>query len=223
MSGPSPPATSGTATRRKVRPQDQHLQAGPLPDRQAVRPRAADKEHVTKDYHRRARSEGRGHRRHRHARSLACPDDDRRAMAGKHVYCEKPMTRTIAEAHAVVDTLEEDRRDEVGVQSMADPTWRLAHEYIKAGNIGKVLMGQTSYFRNSDVGQWRYYSMTKDMNPEDDRLGHVPRLQVRRRRRAARADAEGCRSTGLSSPSGAATGRSAAACSPTCSSTRRRT
>ena len=38
----------------------------------------------------------------------------------------------------------------VGVQSMADPTWRLAHEYIRAGNIGKVLQGQTSYFRNYD-------------------------------------------------------------------------
>jgi predicted dehydrogenase len=42
----------------------------------------------------------------------------------------------------------------------------LAHDYLKAGNIGKVLMGQTSYFRNSDVGQWRYYSITKDMNPQ---------------------------------------------------------
>ena len=29
----------------------------------------------------------------------------------------------------------------VGVQSMADPTWRLAYEYIRPGNIGKVLHG----------------------------------------------------------------------------------
>jgi predicted dehydrogenase len=87
-------------------------------------------------------------------------------MAGKQVYCEKPMTRTIAEAHAVVDTWKKTGNVMmVGVQSMADPTWRLAHDYIKAGNIGKVLMGQTSYFRNSDVGQWRYYSLTKNMNP----------------------------------------------------------
>jgi predicted dehydrogenase len=88
-------------------------------------------------------------------------------MAGKAVYCEKPMTRTIAEAHAVVDAWKKTGQVMmVGVQSMADPTWRLAYDYIRAGNIGKVLMGQTSYFRNSDVGQWRYYSLTKDMNPE---------------------------------------------------------
>jgi len=98
-------------------------------------------------------------------------------MAGKAVYCEKPMTRTIAEAIAVVDAWRKTKRVmTVGVQSMADPTWRLAHDYIRAGNIGKVLMGQTSYFRNSDVGQWRYYTLTKDMNPQtidwDMWLGH---------------------------------------------------
>ena len=98
-------------------------------------------------------------------------------MAGKAVYCEKPMTRTIAEAHAVVDAWKKTGQVmTVGVQSMADPTWRLANEYIRAGKIGKVLQGQTSYFRNSDVGQWRYYSLTENMNPKtidwDMFLGH---------------------------------------------------
>jgi predicted dehydrogenase len=98
-------------------------------------------------------------------------------LAGKAVYCEKPMTRTIAEANAVVDAWKKTGQVmAVGVQSMADPTWRMAYDHIKAGNIGKVLMGQTSYFRNSDVGQWRYYSLTKNMNPQtidwDLFLGH---------------------------------------------------
>jgi predicted dehydrogenase len=53
----------------------------------------------------------------------------------------------------------------VGVQSMADPTWLAANEYVKAGNIGHVLQGQTSYFRNSNVGQWRYYPLTREMSP----------------------------------------------------------
>ena len=97
--------------------------------------------------------------------------------AGKHVYCEKPMTRTIAEAHAVVDAWKKTALTmTVGVQSMADPTWRMANEYIRAGNIGHVMQGQTSYYRNSTVGQWRYYSLTKDMNPStidwDMFLGH---------------------------------------------------
>jgi predicted dehydrogenase len=126
-----------------------------------------DKEHVTKDY--------------RHildlkdvdACAVATPDHWHAKiaidamLAGKDVYCEKPMTRTIDEAHAVVDAWKKTNRVmTVGVQSMADPTWRKANEYIRAGNIGKVMQGQTSYYRNSKVGQWRYYKLSKDMNPK---------------------------------------------------------
>jgi predicted dehydrogenase len=128
---------------------------------------ANDKEHVTKDYRRVL------DQKDVDIVTVATPDHWHARitidalLAGKAVYCEKPMTRTIAEAIAVVDTWRKTKRVmTVGVQSTADPTWRLAHDYIKAGNIGKVLQGQTSYFRNSDVGQWRYYSLTKDMNPK---------------------------------------------------------
>jgi predicted dehydrogenase len=97
--------------------------------------------------------------------------------AGKHVYCEKPMTRTIAEAQAVVDSWKKTKRVmSVGVQSMADPIWAKAHEYITAGKIGHVLQAQTRYYRNSTVGQWRYYNLTKSMTPTtvdwDMFLGH---------------------------------------------------
>lgn len=98
-------------------------------------------------------------------------------QAGKDVYMEKPMTKTIAEAIAVVDTAQKlNKVVTVGVQSMADPVWRAAHEYIAAGKIGHVLQGQTSYYRNSSVGQWRYYPLKKDMTPKtidwDAWLGH---------------------------------------------------
>ena len=112
----------------------------------------------------------------------------------------------------------------VGVQSMADPSWREANEMIRAGKIGHVAQAQTSYYRNSTIGQWRYYRLYKDMNPTtidwDMFLGHNFTDQ---RRTAAGPAPKECRSTGRSSRSGAATGPSAAACSPTCSSTRRRT
>jgi predicted dehydrogenase len=59
---------------------------------------------------------------------------------------------------------------------MADPTWRMAYDYIRKGNIGHVMQGQTSYYRNSSVGQWRYYPLTKEMSPKtidwDMWLGH---------------------------------------------------
>lgn len=88
-------------------------------------------------------------------------------QAGKHVYCEKPMTRTIAEAQAVVDAWKQTGKVmSVGVQSMADPTWLKAYELVKAGKIGHVMQAQTRYYRNSNVGQWRYYSLTKEMTPK---------------------------------------------------------
>jgi len=137
-----------------------------------------DKKHVTKDYRRLldlpevdvvcvATPD------HWHAKM--CIDA---AAAGKDVYCEKPMTKTIAEAHAVVDAMKKyNRVMTVGVQSMADPRWRLANELIRAGKIGHVAQAQTSYYRNSDVGQWRYYKLTRDMNPKtidwDMFLGHA--------------------------------------------------
>jgi predicted dehydrogenase len=87
--------------------------------------------------------------------------------AGKDVYCEKPMTKTIAEAHAVVDAAQKHNKVvTIGVQSMADPTWAAANKYICEGNIGKVLQGQTSYFRNYIGGQWRYYPLKKEMTPK---------------------------------------------------------
>lgn len=88
--------------------------------------------------------------------------------AGKDVYCEKPMTHTIEEAYAVCDAVKKnDRVMQVGVQSTSDPIWAHANEKIINGRIGKVVHGQTHFYRNSSVGQWRYYQLTRDMNPKN--------------------------------------------------------
>ncbi len=115
--------------------------------------------------------------------TIATPDHWHAKMAvdameaGKDVYCEKPMTKTIAEAQLIVDVAKKTNRVfTVGVQSMADPTWGEAYKYIAAGNIGHVFQGQTSYFRNYIGGQWRYYPLKQDMTPKtidwDMWLGH---------------------------------------------------
>jgi predicted dehydrogenase len=126
-----------------------------------------DKDHVTKDYRKILDLKDVD------VVSIATPDHWHARMsidamqAGKDVYCEKPMTRTIAEAQAVVDAARHHNRVmTVGVQSMADPTWREAYNYIRSGKIGKVLQGQTSYYRNYIGGQWRYYPLKKDMTPK---------------------------------------------------------
>ena len=87
--------------------------------------------------------------------------------AGKDVYCEKPMTHTIDEARRVAETVKKTKQVfTVGVQSTADPRWKMANQMITEGKIGHVMQGQTSYYRNSNEGQWRYYPLTKDMNPK---------------------------------------------------------
>ena len=86
--------------------------------------------------------------------------------AGKDVYCEKPMTHTIDEARRVAETAKKTGQIfTVGVQSTADPRWKMANELITSGKIGHVMQGQTSYYRNSSMGQWRYYPLSKDMSP----------------------------------------------------------
>src|SRR5262249_11298489 len=136
-----------------------------------------DKEHVTKDYRRLLDL------KEVDVVCIATPDHWHAKMtidaaaAGKDIYCEKPMTKTIDEAHAVVDAVQKyNRVMTVGVQSMADPTWLKANELIRSGKIGHLAQAQTSYYRNSSVGQWRYYKLTKDMTPQtvdwDMFLGH---------------------------------------------------
>jgi predicted dehydrogenase len=87
--------------------------------------------------------------------------------AGKDVYCEKPMTHTIDEARTVAETAKKTKQVfTVGVQSTADPRWRMANQMITEGKIGHVMQGQTSYYRNSHEGQWRYYPLLKEMTPK---------------------------------------------------------
>lgn len=87
--------------------------------------------------------------------------------AGKHVYCEKPMTKYVEEAMTVVDTWKSTGKImQVGVQSTSLPVWDRARELILDGKLGKVLSFQTEYFRNSNVGQWRYYKLDKQMSPK---------------------------------------------------------
>lgn len=87
--------------------------------------------------------------------------------AGKHVYCEKPMTHTVEEAMNVVDAWRSTGKImQVGVQSTSLPLWTTVNELINDGKLGKVLMYQTEYFRNSIMGQWRYYELSKEMTPK---------------------------------------------------------
>lgn len=77
--------------------------------------------------------------------------------AGKHVYCEKPLTHTIPEAQAVVKKVQETGlKLQVGVQSMADDSYISARGAIQEGKIGAVVQAQVDYVRNyTTEGPWR--------------------------------------------------------------------
>lgn len=88
--------------------------------------------------------------------------------AGKHVYCEKPMTHTVAESLEVLDAWKKSGLVmQVGVQSTQLPVWADARRRIQEGQLGKVVQFQTEIFRNSDMGQWRYYELAEDMTPKN--------------------------------------------------------
>ena len=59
--------------------------------------------------------------------------------AGKHLYCEKPLTRTISEARFVTDLAQETRRvTQIGTQVHAGTNYRRVVELIRTGAIGEV-------------------------------------------------------------------------------------
>jgi predicted dehydrogenase len=77
------------------------------------------------------------------------------AGAGKHIYCEKPMTHTVEEAKRVVGRVRETGvKMQVGVQAMSDDSYETAYEHVKAGTLGKVVLAQIDYSRNYLNDYW---------------------------------------------------------------------
>jgi predicted dehydrogenase len=59
--------------------------------------------------------------------------------AGKHVYCEKPLTRTIREARRIVDLAKQTKLvTQMGIQIHAFDNYRRVVEIIQSGAIGPV-------------------------------------------------------------------------------------
>jgi predicted dehydrogenase len=86
--------------------------------------------------------------------------------AGKHVYCEKPMTRYLGEAFNVHDAVKRTGlKFQVGSQYTTEAKWHKAAELIKAGKIGPPTFAQNSYMRNSPDGEWNYYALEEGVTP----------------------------------------------------------
>ena len=81
--------------------------------------------------------------------------------AGKHVFCEKPLCRTAAEAKAIVAAAKRAKGFfNVGLCVRAWPEYRAAYEYFKSGKAGKML---TATFKRVSPGvdgnSWKNWYM----------------------------------------------------------------
>ncbi|MEX2310238.1 MAG: Gfo/Idh/MocA family oxidoreductase [Pirellulales bacterium] len=83
---------------------------------------------------------------HRHAQMALDALD-----AGKHLYCEKPLTHTIPEAFQVLDKAKQSGLAlQVGVQGMCDDSYSSAADSIRGGLLGRVVQAQIEYVRRYD-------------------------------------------------------------------------
>jgi predicted dehydrogenase len=86
--------------------------------------------------------------------------------AGKAVYCEKPMVRTVAEGPALVAAQAETKAVfQVGSQYASSLLYLKVRDLIAAGAIGQVNAIEARYNRNTDVGAWQY-TIPTDASPQ---------------------------------------------------------
>ena len=124
--------------------------------------------------------------------------------AGKAVYCEKPMVRTVDEGPEVIRVQQETKAVfQVGSQFASSVVFLKLKELLASGTIGKLHAIEARYNRNSALGAWQY-SIPTDASPEtcdwDRFLGNAPEAPVRRRPVLPLAEVLGLRDGGRRRP-----------------------
>jgi predicted dehydrogenase len=78
-------------------------------------------------------------------------------QTGRHVYCEKPMTRSLDDAFRMYDVATTTKRlVQIGSHGSSDPKFLKAREVVRTGVLGRMLWAQASYCRNAPNGEWNY-------------------------------------------------------------------
>ena len=100
--------------------------------------------------------------------------------AGKDVYCEKPMSHSVADGAAMVEAAEKNKRIvQVGSQRVSSALCAKARALYAAGTIGDIEMVELTYGRNSPNGAWEY-PPPLDLSPSnldwDTWLNEAPKI-----------------------------------------------
>ncbi len=85
--------------------------------------------------------------------------------AGKDVYCEKPMSHSIADGEAMVEAVKKGKNFvQVGSQRVSSPLFLKAKSLFNEGAIGDLLQVELQLGRNSPGGAWQY-PVPPDLSP----------------------------------------------------------
>jgi predicted dehydrogenase len=107
------------------------------------------------------------------------------AKAGKHVYCEKAMTRTEEELHEVYKTVKNSGIVfQLGHQLSKSESYKRAREAVEKNIIGKITLIETTTNRNTPSGAWiRHLDSKGNLKPGSPKtidwdlwLGNAPKV-----------------------------------------------
>jgi predicted dehydrogenase len=101
--------------------------------------------------------------------------------AGKHVYCEKPMSRYLQEGWAVYDKVRSTGLVyQYGSQYTADAVYHTAAKWIGEGRLGPLVWAQSSYCRNNPKNSEWTFPVDAEANPDNldwtRWLGRAPKI-----------------------------------------------
>jgi predicted dehydrogenase len=108
--------------------------------------------------------------------------------AGKHVYCEKPLTHTIEEGFEIMHAVKRSgKKFQVGTQRRSSLLYKKAKEIYESGVLGKVVYARAFWYRNSPLSEpaWRY-DIPEDATPANTDyqkfLGEAPNTEFNKQR-----------------------------------------
>ncbi|MEI8041506.1 MAG: Gfo/Idh/MocA family oxidoreductase [Verrucomicrobiota bacterium] len=98
------------------------------------------------------------------------------ALAGKHIYVQKPLAMTIAEGRLVSDTVRAKKRSfQIGSQQRSTTQFRIACELVRNGRIGKLRTVRVGLPTDPGGGDERQMPVPQNLN-YDMWLGSTPQV-----------------------------------------------